>query len=78
MEDNQQKSNGALIGSFIVILILIIGGLYLMKTQVSQAPEGDSTGIQAEDGISESDEVLDLEAELESTSDFDSLEEGLE
>lgn len=34
-----QKSNGALIGSIIIILILIIGGIYLYTTKVSKAPE---------------------------------------
>lgn len=30
----ENKSNGALIGSIIVIVILIVGGIYLYKTSV--------------------------------------------
>ena len=32
----QKKSNGALIGSIIIIVILIIGGLYVWQTKVKQ------------------------------------------
>lgn len=39
MEPNdleQQKSNGALVGSFIIVIIIIVGGLYLIKTKLNE------------------------------------------
>ena len=33
-----QKSNGALIGSIIIIIILVLGGIYLLKNNMKEAP----------------------------------------
>lgn len=38
MEPNN-KSNGALVGSIIIVLILIIGGVYLYTTKIDKTPE---------------------------------------
>ncbi|MDP2788651.1 MAG: hypothetical protein Q8O46_01160 [bacterium] len=40
----EQKSNGALVGSIIVIIILILGGLYFLKTKVETEPVPGNTG----------------------------------
>jgi hypothetical protein len=66
MEPNQQeKTNGALIGSVIVIIILVLGGIYFLKRGVP-AP--------AEPVPSESSE--DIEAELDNM-DLESLDQGI-
>ena len=49
MEPNN-KSNGALVGSIIIILILIIGGLYLYTTKVaksSETPPVENTDVES-------------------------------
>lgn len=35
----KNKSNGAIIGSIIIVLVLIIGGIYLYSTKIAKAPE---------------------------------------
>ena len=66
----EQKSNGALIGSVIIIIILIIGGIYLwrntLKDDASSLPTIEDEG----------DTAAALEAELENL-DLDSLDEGI-
>lgn len=47
----EQKSNGALIGLIIIVVILIIGGAYIWKTNVKKEPEpasNNTTELQAE------------------------------
>ena len=42
MENNmepEKKSNGALIGSIIIIIILIVGGIYIWQSKVQKALE---------------------------------------
>ncbi|HEU0085654.1 MAG TPA: hypothetical protein VFQ59_01705 [Candidatus Paceibacterota bacterium] len=58
-----KKSNGALIGSIIIILILIIGGIYLLgRTQ--EGMEVETPNLET-DTLSESDELESIEADLE-------------
>ena len=44
----EEKSMGALIGSIIIIVILVIGGLYLWssKMQDNVVPQGDDTALR--------------------------------
>jgi len=35
----EKKSNGALVGSIVIIIILIIGGIYIWQTKVQKALE---------------------------------------
>ncbi len=55
----EQKSNGALIGTAIIILILIIGGIYLWKTQEQKVPVVPSPNIQ------DVSEVIDTTSNIE-------------
>ena len=67
--ESDKKSNGALIGSVIIILILIIGGIYLLKNTTKEKlyPEAtDEVGY-------EEDSTTSIEAELEST-ELDSID----
>jgi ABC-type Na+ efflux pump permease subunit len=40
----EKKSNGALIGSIIIIIILIIGGIYIWQSKVQKALEEKKLG----------------------------------
>lgn len=64
----EQKSNGALIGSIIIVIILIIGGIYFWQTSLKEevAPNSDLS----------SSNTSSLEADLNSI-DLDSLDEGI-
>ena len=88
IEAPQTNSTGAIIGSIIIIIILIIGGLYLWgkqivekETQVSITPEQilsetdpvlDSLKNQ---GVS--DKITDIEADLNAT-DLNNLDKELQ
>lgn len=77
----KQKSNGALIGSIIIIIILIIGGIYLAQNRIKEAKENALLTEQANksaDNLSASDEVNDIEADLNKNADTNSLDKGLE
>ncbi|OGI65713.1 hypothetical protein A2914_02750 [Candidatus Nomurabacteria bacterium RIFCSPLOWO2_01_FULL_41_21] len=76
MEPTGHKSSGALIGSIIIILILIIGGVYLLKNKV--ADKANSDAIAPENTAPTSDELSDIEADLDLNADTDSLDSGLE
>lgn len=39
MEPTEKKSNGALIGSIVIIIILIIGGIYIWQSKVKTTLE---------------------------------------
>lgn len=61
----QEKSNGALLGSVIIIIILILGGIYFWKTSMQEklAPES-------------SESTADMEANLNSI-DLDSIDQEI-
>lgn len=71
MEPNQieQKSNGALIGSVIIIVILIIGGIYFWKASVERT--SDSAEFS-----SESLDTSSMEADLNSL-DMENLDSDI-
>lgn len=58
IEAPQTKSTGAIIGSIIIIIILIIGGLYLWGKQITEKEAQSS--ITPEQILSETDPALDL------------------
>jgi len=92
---HENKPHGALIGSIIIIIILIMGGIYLLKNKVNlineepanvlteepvdilteELNEGEVVGSEIE--LSSSDDLSDLEADLDSVSNLD-LDAGLE
>jgi flagellar basal body-associated protein FliL len=59
----EKKSNGALIGLIIIILLLVIGGIYVWQSNKDALQETDSTVVTEED----STELDSLEASLETT-----------
>lgn len=62
----EKKSHGALIGSIIVIVILIIGGIYVWQSKVKEIELQKQLKAQAIDALT-SDELNQLEAEFNST-----------
>lgn len=58
----EQKSNSALIGSIIIVIILIIGGVYLYKTSVKKQIEQRNNPAQVT-----TDEFSGLETDLNTT-----------
>jgi cell division protein FtsL len=88
--EQQKESKGALIGSIIIVLVLIIGGIYFAKqaqdvrqdgaNEIDQVLQEDADIQEIEEGEI-SDEVTDLEGTLEEIDlgDLDDLNlDGLE
>jgi hypothetical protein len=72
----EKKSNGALIGSIIIVLILIIGGIYVWMNEVKQPtiPEQQNTVENSEEqaaAIKAYDELTILEQEINNTNNAD-------
>ena len=59
----EKKSNGALIGLIIIILLLVIGGIYVWQSNKDALRETEATVVTEED----STELDSLEASLETT-----------
>lgn len=80
MEPNQEKkSYGALIGSVIIIVILVLGGIYFWMSQqntATQLQDTQTTGEQNSqlnnEDTTATSELNDLEAELEGGASLDS------
>lgn len=78
METEEKKSNGALVGSIIIILILVIGGIYIWQTKMKNALEEKK--FQEENIISEDtnelnalgEEIINTDTNIEV--DIDNLE----
>jgi len=64
----EKKSHGALIGSIIIIVILVIGGIYIWQTKVKEIKlQREKTEMQAQALQAASDKELQLlEQELQS------------
>lgn len=78
---------GPLVGSIVIILLMIIGGLYFLETaietrkqeiQTEQSIEEQDKVKQVEDTVkqSPSDDVIDIEADIKSTN-IDDLDKEL-
>ena len=87
MEPNNQKSYGALLGAIIIVLLIIVGGLYLIRSKVNNIKEeelaeerfrAELSAQAAANDLSNSDEFEDIETDLEKNSEIDSLDSNLE
>ncbi len=71
----ENKTSGALIGAVVILIILIVGGVYLLKNTAVQAPapsvESDTEAIL--DPQAEATSSTEIETELESI-DLESLD----
>lgn len=75
--DPEKKSNGALVGSIIIIIILIVGGIYLFKNIKNQNDIKDMENI--EDTLADTSKEgteLEMQAELDSI-DLEGLDSDL-
>jgi len=59
----EKKSNGALVGLVVIIIILIVGGIYIWQSREVPEIPAQSENITTED----SDELNALEADLQTT-----------
>jgi len=59
----EKKSHGALIGSIIIIIILIIGGIYVFQSRIQDMKTKEQLQIEALNELT-SDELNRLEADL--------------
>jgi type II secretory pathway pseudopilin PulG len=78
--DQNKKSNGALIGSIIVIIILVVGGIYVFKMNIQKAKDIQKANeqINTANVLSSSDETVDIEADLNNNADMDALDTNLQ
>ena len=60
----EEKSNGALVGSIIIIVILILGGAYFLKTSMKNQPATpeDTSTIESNTNV----DTTEVENELNS------------
>ena len=65
----EQKSNGALVGLVVIIIILVLGGVYLWKNSMKERAKLENTNITS----SNTDDSVDLNAEIDSL-DLESLD----
>lgn len=67
--ETEKKSNGALVGSIIVIIILIIGGIYFWTTKVEDKvlPDSENTEVnqETEQALTDIETQIDMGAELD-------------
>lgn len=78
--DQNKKSNGALIGSIIVIIILVVGGIYVFKMNIQKAKDTQKANeqINTANVLSSSDETAAIEADLNNNADMDALDTNLQ
>ena len=68
--ETEKKSHGALIGSIIIIVILLIGGIYIWQSKIKNAIEEKATQKQAAIDLENSQtsyELNSLEQEINAT-----------
>ena len=70
-----KKSNGAVIGVVIAIIILVLAAVFFMKEKTVSNTSEETYNVNE---VSASDEVTDIEADLNSNADMDALDAGLE
>ncbi len=68
--ETDQKSNGALVGLIIIIIILVLGGIYLWKVNLNKTTPSENTAVET------SEDTTSLEADVNSI-DLESLDEGI-
>ncbi|MCB9805761.1 hypothetical protein H6775_01210 [Candidatus Nomurabacteria bacterium] len=77
VEMNNQKTGGIgpVVGSIIILLVILIGAYYFWNKVQDKRLQNQT---QQEQTLSESDEVSDIEADLNTTANFDDIESDLD
>ena len=75
---SEKNKHGALIGSIIIIIILVIGGIYLFANQKIEAPSESMEETYMEDSMMMEEEVPGSDVELSDSDELDALEADLE
>jgi uncharacterized protein HemX len=73
--EQEKKSHGALIGSIIIIIILIIGGIYVWQSQIKTIQQK-----KAEEKILQDQTQAEIQAQAiteEDTNDLETLDQDL-
>ena len=67
--ETEKKSHGALIGSLIIVLILVIGGIYIWQSKVKNAIEekNKQAEIVNNENAQTSNELNNLDQEINNT-----------
>ncbi len=66
MEPTTKKSNGALMGSIIVIVILILGGIYMWMSKTNMPTEvQEEVQTEEQQSLGELNQAAVIEAQLE-------------
>lgn len=80
----EKKAMGPLVGIIIIVVVIVLGGYYFWTTQLNQEPmtaeeiaAEEDTATNALNEQSDSDEVADIEADLDAT-DLEGLDAELE
>jgi uncharacterized protein HemX len=75
----QEKESkvGPIIGSLIVIVIILVGGIYFWSTQIEKINSNQNSQTEEQEENQDLSEVNSVEAELE-TIDFDSIDAELD
>lgn len=68
----EQKSNGALIGLIVIVIILIIGGIYLWKTSLKE----NAVPAPVNSTVGSADNSANLEASVNDIN-LDNLDSGI-
>lgn len=64
----EKKSNGALIGSIIIIVILLVGGIYIWQSKVKNMPAKTETAPQVNDvTVTDLNDLDTLDQDLNAT-----------
>lgn len=74
--ETDKKSNGALMGSIIIILILVLGGIYIWmsKTNMPAVENEEIDTTQTEQELDNIENELNTEGEIDFTAGLEAVE----
>jgi len=70
----EQKSNGALVGLIIIIIILVLGGIYLWKNSAEERAKLE--GANTTSSVDDTTDTANLDADVNNI-DLESLDSGI-
>jgi len=73
----EKKSNGAFIGSIVIIIILIIGGIYIWQSKVKSALEQKKVQLEKKNALEQKKIQLEQNVTPADTTKLNTLENDL-